>query len=661
MGKRAWLERMQTNARRHPSTLAELQSLLRSGSISNSGLAAIIRKIKKAPNVLDSASIHDIERAQMASFLEVRHVHPLQLEGEATPFDWEMCDPNRLVSHLVHSCPHLADAFIRAANVHPCSASQPWRIVMAFDEYTPGMVLQPNLTRKTMNLSFSFVELGKERLWSEQFWFTPVLVRQKIIAKAAGGWSGMLRTFLQLHLTSATGISTAGLPLNLNGETFLLFAELSFLIADGDGLRQALQWKGGGGLKPCFRHWNLLDKDSGLAHRDPSFVELDCASPDLFKRARIADVHDIADTLVALQSRVAAGTVPLSKLKNVSMACGFSCTAQGLLADRSLRHIDFIAIARYDWMHSALQDGSLTTEAALLLSSAEVVGVTSSQMEAHFKRNWSYPRQRQHQGRHMWEIFESGRRLTETKIKATASDMLMLYTLLRHFFEHHVGSRDEIKEKLEAFQAACLCVDILLQAKRGRLDMKRAASLLRDAVRQHMLLHIRAHGTSYLKAKHHWMFDIADQLETDPFVLDCFLLERSHMRAKARSNLVENTRAYERSVLSAVLLCHRNNLQEESAKTFGLVGNTTPLPGRPSTLVGDRIVHAGLQISAGDIVVKNNCYTGRVSACCMEAGCFYVIVQEMRSFLVCFQVWETEGEVQVHIPSLHSKTLRNTF
>jgi len=191
--------------------------------------------------------------------------------------------------------------------------------------------------------------------------------------------------------------------------------------------------------------------------------------------------------------------------------------------------------------------------------------------------------------------------------------------------------------------------------------MKRAASLLRDAVRQHMLLHIRAHGTSYLKAKHHWMFDIADQLETDPFVLDCFLLERSHMRAKARSNLVENTRAYERSVLSAVLLCHRNNLQEESAQTFGLVGNTTPLPGRPSTLVGDRIVHAGLQISAGDIVVKNNCYTGRVSACCMEAGCFYVIVQEMRSFLVCFQVWETEGEVQVHIPSLHSKTLRNTF
>ena len=47
----------------------------------------------------------------------------------------------------------------------------------------------------------------------------------------------MLRAYLNAHLLSATGISTAGLPLMLNGQPFMLFAKLSHMLADGDGLR----------------------------------------------------------------------------------------------------------------------------------------------------------------------------------------------------------------------------------------------------------------------------------------------------------------------------------------------------------------------------------------------------------------------------------------
>ena len=64
----------------------------------------------------------------------------------------------------------------------------------------------------------------------------------------------MLRAYLNAHLLSETGISTAGLPLMLNGQPFMLFAKLSHMLADGDGLRLAFEWKGASGLKCCMRH-----------------------------------------------------------------------------------------------------------------------------------------------------------------------------------------------------------------------------------------------------------------------------------------------------------------------------------------------------------------------------------------------------------------------
>ena len=133
-----------------------------------------------------------------------------------------------------------------------------------------------------MVLSFSFLELGQEKLWHDECWFSPVVVRSKVISRAQGGWSGMLRAYLNAHLLSATGISTAGLPLMLNGQPFMLFAKLSHMLADGDGLRLAFEWKGAAGLKCCPRHWNVLKLDSDLAGRNHTFVEIDCSDPSKF-------------------------------------------------------------------------------------------------------------------------------------------------------------------------------------------------------------------------------------------------------------------------------------------------------------------------------------------------------------------------------------------
>jgi len=103
-----------------------------------------------------------------------------------------------------------------------------------------------------------------------------------------GGWSRMLREFLELQLMSPTnGLKTSGVPVALGGgEVGLIYAELRQLLSDGDGLRLALQWMGQGCTKPCFKHWNVMRKGSDLAWRSDggpraklAYVSHSCGPP----------------------------------------------------------------------------------------------------------------------------------------------------------------------------------------------------------------------------------------------------------------------------------------------------------------------------------------------------------------------------------------------
>ena len=93
-----------------------------------------------------------------------------------------------------------------AAKKHPCSAEDPWSLVIGFDEFTPGNKLAVDNKRKIMNMSFSFLQLGRA-LHSDGTWMTPVSVRSSMIAQVQGGWSRMLSLYLRLQLASATGLS----------------------------------------------------------------------------------------------------------------------------------------------------------------------------------------------------------------------------------------------------------------------------------------------------------------------------------------------------------------------------------------------------------------------------------------------------------------------
>ncbi len=150
-----------------------------------------------------------------------------------------------------------------AVRRHPPSIDHLWSLIVGFDEFTPGNKLQCDNRRKTMVLSFTFKELGQMSLCKALVWHTPVCLRTSVITQVEGEWTHCLSVYLQRHLLGPCGLATSGVPVVLaDGRPTLIFARLTNLLSDGDGLRMALDWRGHASLKACFRHYNVFKKDS---------------------------------------------------------------------------------------------------------------------------------------------------------------------------------------------------------------------------------------------------------------------------------------------------------------------------------------------------------------------------------------------------------------
>lgn len=236
-----------------------LQSLLHTGGISEKGLRHLLKKAGEEP--LPSASRYELQRANAAIFQEVKHVEEMPLVDGGS-WQWELAHPCKVLQWAVDNHPALNDLYADAIARYPCSPEQPWHIVLGFDEYIPGNKLKTNNWRKTMTLGFNFVELGRDVLAHDASWMMPICLRASRISLLDGGWGHCFRRFCHLLLLGPVGLETSGVALNLRGVPTLLWAKLGFVVADGDGHRQAWDWKGASGMRPCLRHYNVLAKAS---------------------------------------------------------------------------------------------------------------------------------------------------------------------------------------------------------------------------------------------------------------------------------------------------------------------------------------------------------------------------------------------------------------
>lgn len=319
-----------------------LRRLARSGGHSAVGLSEILAEVRRNPELIQSLGTNTestrraVGRAVLAAFDELKFVVKLPLH-DGGEFVWEMADLALLIAASVRADAVVAAAYSEAVRRHPPSLAQPWDLCVGYDEFAPGSKLKADNRRKVMVLSCIFLQLGQCALSNSCLWHTPIAVRSGMIHAVEGGWSRMLAIFLRHALLGPSGLATVGIPLELPSGLVLIFARVSNLMTDGAGLKETFDWRGHSSFRPCFRHFNVLRKDSDLAWRRPGYCEITCADPTRFHVWTAAEIHRTVDLLAAASERVSAGTLSPAMYANLELSCSLNFNKDGLLAAVDLR------------------------------------------------------------------------------------------------------------------------------------------------------------------------------------------------------------------------------------------------------------------------------------------------------------------------------------
>ena len=450
---------------------------------------------------------------------------------------------------------------------------------------------------------------------------TPMTLRACIAHEIPGGYSRVLAMYLRVHLLGAHGSLTAGVPLDLgaHGGLVVLWAKLANLVADGEGFQLSYEWKGASSIRPCLRHYNVLSNGSGLAALDTSgqFVDLACSDPGKFRAWDHANLCANAAGVLEAKARREAGTMSKTMYDKVVKCAGFNTTSMGLLADTALaHHCDWVQVITKDWMHSFLQNGILTDEAFAMIKRAGHLGCTPDALLAFLRHgSWRYPSWVPGSAAASAEIFNPKRK-PEDRLKCTASELLGMYGMLRCFIETEIAEDPSVMEERRSFMACCDVVDLILEAKRHG-NAATLAPQVQQAMQRFLQLHVAAYGKELLKPKHHWGFDVCEQLARDNRVLDAFSLERLHLRSKKLANNAKNTSRFEATVLGGLIQFQLNSLQANSLDG-GLEGMHRPLAELPNTMVANRMQWFGVSAARNDVVFDGS-RMGVVVTCARHA------------------------------------------
>jgi len=294
--------------------------------------------------------------------------------------------------------------------------------------------------------NFASHESGQRHDWLEE----------KIVA----GWSALLGAILKEVLHGPRGLADAGIALNMGGKASIIRGGLSHLVGDGEGWQKAFQWKGAGSLRPCIRHPNVLKIGSDLAHRMAGCVEACCSDAVQFRATDDSELYAKVDLVVSARARHAAGTISDGRLEEISTAAGYNSCRNGLLSMAALRaSFSPVKVLNYDWAHTALQDGTLSVAAFLVIVALEGTGVTMRDLRNFVDFDWGQPKRDEKPLRSVKSVLTHSEK-SKSKLRASCGELLALYGLLRHYLERKGDELRAIEKEVQVYLAACRAVDI---------------------------------------------------------------------------------------------------------------------------------------------------------------------------------------------------------
>ena len=199
-------------------------------------------------------------------------------------FNWELADPAELLRVTLDESPRLQQLYSSALERYPCSDSDPWHMIVAYDEFSAGAQLKVHNARTTMDLLFSFGELGPFALSLTCTWLMPLAIRHDKMMALVGGWPNAFRLIMRQLFMSTESFGTTGVAVMVMGQACTIYAKLRWLLSDGDGHRMTMCWRGANGMRPCLGHTNVLMKNASVLETlGDIYVDISCHEPHRFK------------------------------------------------------------------------------------------------------------------------------------------------------------------------------------------------------------------------------------------------------------------------------------------------------------------------------------------------------------------------------------------
>ena len=178
------------------------------------------------------------------------------MPSESDEYQWELLEPNLL--DKIKMVPPMPD--------------RPWDLMLCYDEFSPGDMLNYDNSRKTMVLAFNVEQLGTS-------WMVPIAVRTATSKKVLGVWSHMLRRLFHVLLLAddriatmsaqdcaTQGISTsmalAAEPSTATVGVTVVYHERNRVRYLGSGIRIGFDLKGADSLCACRRCSNVFKRGS---------------------------------------------------------------------------------------------------------------------------------------------------------------------------------------------------------------------------------------------------------------------------------------------------------------------------------------------------------------------------------------------------------------
>ena len=352
-------------------------------------------------------------------------------------------------------------------------------------------------------------------------------------------------------------------------------------------------------------------------HGDGYLVSLACADSRRFDCASSADHWQKHDELDRRRPRLSK-----AKFAEMEKTMGQSFNPHGLLSYRRLRECVAPAdVHTYDPMHVIFAGGVLQEEVFLLLEAAKLHLRVGFKDVREYVQMWQWPRSEERRGWNAADLFSDSRATTShATFKATASELVTVYAIVRLYVATVLSRNEAMQLHVASFVALCALVDAVLQCKRGVVT---AGADVRALVGRFMSAFTRAYSEDACRPKHHFLFHLADQIERDGVLLDCWTHERKHQVVKAACNWTDNTAQFEASTLSRALAEQERQLP---AMSFGdhLMEPTVPCVTDREASASRGLCFKGARVSSGSFYAIDGkaCF---VEACVQVDSDFFLL------------------------------------